>query len=178
MKILLVDDVQVDRIQLAIRLKQLGHEVESVDSGSAALNIYASFEPELIILDVSMPDMSGFDVSREIRARFKDWVPIIFLSSHDEPEMIAQAIEAGGDDYLTKPVEKLVLTSKLLAMQRIADMRSELKATTAELEKANTRLKQQALEDALTQVHNRRYMDEKLQEMISVHGRHQLPLTV
>lgn len=178
MKILLVDDVQLDRMQLAIRLKQLGHVVESASNGHEALALYDSFEPELIILDITMPEMSGYEVSKYIRDRYQEWVPIIFLSGHDEPEMIAQAIEAGGDDYLVKPVEKLVLTSKLLAMQRIADMRNELKTTTAKLEQLNRLLQQQAHEDALTQVHNRRYMDEKLHEMISVHGRYGNPLTV
>lgn len=177
MKILLVDDVQLDRMQLAIRLKQLGHDVESVSSGKEALSLYDSFEPELVVLDITMPEMSGYDVSIQIRAKYQDWVPIIFLSGHDEPEMIAQAIEAGGDDYLIKPVEKLVLMSKLLAMQRMADMRNELKTVTAELEKLNCLLQQQAREDALTQVHNRRYMDEKLSELISVHGRLKRPLT-
>ncbi len=178
MKILLVDDVQLDRMQLAIRLKQLGHDVESVSSGKEALDLYEPFEPELVVLDITMPEMSGYEVAKQIRAKYQDWVPIIFLSGHDEPEMIAQAIEAGGDDYLIKPVEKLVLMSKLLAMQRIADMRNELKAATAKLEQFNRLLKQQAREDALTQVHNRRYMDEKLSELISVHGRHNNPLTV
>lgn len=178
MKILLVDDVQLDRMQLAIRLKQLGHEVESAADGHAALAIYPTFEPELVLLDITMPDMSGFEVSQQIRFLYQDWVPIIFLSSHDEPMMIAKAIDAGGDDYLTKPVNKLVLTSKLLAMQRIADMRSELKRTTAKLEELNGLLQHQANEDSLTRVHNRRFIDEKLQEMIAVHGRHQFYLSL
>ena len=63
-----------------------------------------------------MPDMNGFEVSLHIRETFPDWIPIIFLSSHEEPEMIAKAIQTGGDDYLIKPVDKLVLNSKLMAM--------------------------------------------------------------
>lgn len=137
MRILLVDDIQLDRMQLAIRLKQMGHEVEAVASGQEALEIYSGFDPELVLLDISMPQMNGFELSRAIRARYPDWIPIIFLSGHDEPAMIAQAIEAGGDDYLVKPVNKLVLNSKLIAMQRIADMRRELKRTGAKLEELN-----------------------------------------
>lgn len=63
MKILLVDDVQLERMQLAIRLKQLGHIVETASSGHEALAIYADFEPEVILLDISMPDMDGFELS-------------------------------------------------------------------------------------------------------------------
>ncbi|UPQ89916.1 GGDEF domain-containing response regulator [Vibrio sinaloensis] len=178
MKILLVDDVQMERIQLAIRLKQLGHSVEMAESGLRALELYPEFEPDLILLDVTMPDMDGFEVSRKIRSRFPDWVPIIFLSGHDEPSMIATAIEAGGDDYLIKPVDKLVLNSKLIAMQRIAFMRRELKQKSAELARVNAKLEKLAQEDGLTKVKNRRYVDEKLEEMIALHGRHQLPLSI
>lgn len=178
LKILLVEDVQIDRMQLSIRLKQLGHSVEAVSNGREALELFSSFEPELVLLDVTMPGMSGFEVAATIRDDHDDWVPIIFLSGHDEPEMIAQAIEAGGDDYLVKPVDKLVLTSKLLAMSRIADMRRELKRTSAQLKELNRILQFQVNEDGLTQVFNRRYMDEKVAEMLTWHGRHKLPLSL
>lgn len=178
MNILLVDDVQMERIQLAIRLKQLGHTVEMASSGHEALEMYPKFEPDLVLLDISMPEMNGFEVSAKIRELYPDWVPIIFLSSHDEPTMIASAIDAGGDDYLIKPVDKIVLNSKLIAMQRIAFMRRELKQKSAALAKANEELAQLAQEDGLTKVKNRRYIDEKLTEMISLHGRHQLPLSI
>ncbi|MHA2938840.1 diguanylate cyclase domain-containing protein [Vibrio sp. RC27] len=178
LRILLVEDVQLDRMQLSIRLKQLGHVVEAVSSGSAALNLFSSFEPDLVLLDIIMPGMSGFDVASAIRLEHDDWVPIIFLSSHHEPEMIAKAIEAGGDDYLVKPVDNLVLTSKLLAMSRIADMRRELKRTSSRLTELNHILQLQVNEDSLTQIFNRRYMDEKVAEMISWHGRHKLPLSL
>ncbi|WP_039958387.1 GGDEF domain-containing response regulator [Vibrio sinaloensis] len=178
MKILLVDDVQMERMQLAIRLKQLGHTVEMAASGEQALEIYPEFEPELILLDISMPNMNGFELSSKIRDLYPDWVPIIFLSSHDEPTMIAQAIEAGGDDYLIKPVDKTVLNSKLIAMQRIAFMRRELKQKSAALAKANEELAKLAQEDGLTKVKNRRFIDEKLSEMIAIHGRHGMPLSL
>ncbi|MBB1462479.1 diguanylate cyclase [Vibrio splendidus] len=178
MRILLVDDVQLDRMQLAIRLKQLGHVVEAVGSGKEALNVYSDFDPELVLLDISMPDMDGFEVANEVRGQFPEWVPIIFLSGHEEPEMIAKAIDAGGDDYLIKPVNKVVLNSKLIAMQRIAHMRRELKQSTAKLEELNILLQQQANEDGLTKLYNRRYMDTKLEESIAWHGRRNIPMTV
>lgn len=178
MNILLVDDVQMERIQLAIRLKQLGHVVEMASSGEEALKLYPKFEPDLVLLDVSMPQMNGFEVSEKIRELYPDWVPIIFLSSHDEPTMIASAIEAGGDDYLIKPVDKIVLNSKLIAMQRIAFMRRALKQKSVALAKANEELAKLAQEDGLTKVKNRRYIDEKLSEMITLHGRHELPLAI
>lgn len=178
MRILLVDDVQLDRMQLAIRLKQLGHIVKAVGSGIEALNTYESFDPELVLLDISMPEMNGFEVSLHVRETFPDWIPIIFLSSHEEPEMIAKAIDAGGDDYLIKSVDKLVLNSKLIAMQRIAHMRRELKQATAQLEQVNQLLTQQANEDGLTKLFNRRYIDQKLDSMVAWHGRHHMPMAM
>ncbi|EHH2418717.1 GGDEF domain-containing response regulator [Vibrio parahaemolyticus] len=178
MRILLVDDVQLDRMQLAIRLKQLGHIVKAVGSGIEALNTYESFDPELVLLDISMPEMNGFEVSLHVRETFPDWIPIIFLSSHEEPEMIAKAIDAGGDDYLIKPVDKLVLNSKLIAMQRIAHMRRELKQATAQLEQVNQLLTQQANEDGLTKLFNRRYIDQKLDSMVAWHGRHHMSMAM
>ncbi|WP_260261876.1 GGDEF domain-containing response regulator [Vibrio intestinalis] len=178
MKIMLVDDVQMERMQLAVRLKQLGHNVEMAASGHEALERYNEFAPDLVLLDITMPDMNGFEVSKEIRRQFPEWIPIIFLSSHDAPTMIAEAIEAGGDDYLIKPVDKIVLQAKLVAMQRIAFMRRQLNQKTADLARVNQELEKLASEDGLTKVRNRRDTDKKLQEMISVHGRHEMPLSV
>lgn len=178
MRILLVDDVHLERMQLAMRLQRLGHVVEAVASGHEAIEKYPLFDPDLLLLDVSMPDMSGTEVAEQIRIKHPEWVPIIFLSGHDEPEMIAKAIDMGGDDYIVKPVNKIVLAAKLKAMQRIAHMRHQLKDTTKSLEQANEKLSQQVNEDGLTKLANRRYLDMKLAEFISWHGRNNFPLTL
>ncbi|WEM45579.1 diguanylate cyclase (plasmid) [Photobacterium sp. DA100] len=178
MRILLVDDVHLERMQLAMRLQRLGHVVEAVASGKEAIEKYPLFDPDLLLLDVSMPDMSGTEVAEQIRIKHPDWVPIIFLSGHDEPEMIAKAIDMGGDDYIVKPVNNIVLAAKLKAMQRIAHMRHQLKDTTKSLEQANEKLSQQVNEDGLTKLANRRYLDTKLTEFISWHGRNNFPLTL
>lgn len=178
MRILLVDDVQLDRMQLAIRLKQQGHVVEAVASGREALEVFGHFDPELILLDITMPEMDGFEVAQRIRDQDQDWLPIIFLSSHEEPHFISKAIHAGGDDYLIKPVDREVLSAKLKAMQRIANMRRELQATSLELERVNYRLLKQVNEDGLTKLFNRRFMDEQLQKVISFHGRHNIPFSL
>ncbi|MGF1726224.1 GGDEF domain-containing response regulator [Photobacterium nomapromontoriensis] len=178
MRILLVDDVHLERMQLAMRLQRLGHIVEAVASGHEAIEKYPSFDPDLLLLDVSMPDMSGTEVAKQIRTTHSDWVPIIFLSGHDEPEMIAKAIDMGGDDYLVKPVNKIVLAAKLKAMQRIAHMRHQLNDASEELKQANELLSQQVNEDGLTKLANRRFLDSKLNELVSWHGRNNFPLAI
>nr|WP_086941000.1 diguanylate cyclase [Thaumasiovibrio occultus] len=177
-KILLVDDVQIERLQLSIRLERLGHEVVTAANGTEAIEKYPLVSPDLVLLDVSMPDMSGHEVAKELRNSYPEWVPIIFLSGHDEPEMIAKAIDMGGDDYLVKPVDKMVLQAKLKAMQRIAEMRHKLAEATVKLEKANLQLSKQATEDGLTGLVNRRCLDYRLQEALSMHGRNGLPMTI
>ncbi|QIA65254.1 diguanylate cyclase [Vibrio astriarenae] len=178
MRILLVDDVQLDRMQLAIRLKQQGHNVEAVSGGREALEVFYDFDPELVLLDITMPEMDGFEVAQRIREQDDDWRPIIFLSSHEEPHFISKAIDAGGDDYLIKPVDRVVLTAKLTAMQRIAMMRRELQSTSSELERVNYRLMKQVNEDGLTKLFNRRFMDEQLQKIVNFHGRHEIPFSL
>ncbi|UXI03953.1 diguanylate cyclase domain-containing protein [Photobacterium sp. TY1-4] len=178
MRILLVEDVHLERMQLAMRLQRLGHVVEATGSGLEAIEKYTQFDPDLVLLDVSMPDMSGTEVAKRMRELYPDWVPIIFLSGHDEPEMIATAIDMGGDDYLVKPVNKIVLVAKLKAMLRIVQMRRELKTTHEQLASANEHLSQLVNEDGLTKVANRRFLDQKLSEMISWHGRNNLPMAM
>lgn len=80
MRVLLVDDVHLERMQLAMRLQRLGHVVEAVGSGHEAIEKYPLFDPDLVLLDISMPDMSGVDVAKELRQQHEEWVPIIFLS--------------------------------------------------------------------------------------------------
>lgn len=178
MRILLVDDVKVERLQLAMRLQRLGHSVEAVGSGVEAIARYPDFEPDLVLMDISMPDMDGVEVVRQLRVQHTEWVPIIFLSGHEEPEMIAKAIDMGGDDYLVKPVDKTVLVSKLKAMQRIANMRHQLKTASEQLTLANEKLSEQVNEDGLTKIANRRYLDQKLAEFIALHGRNNQALTM
>ncbi|WP_192867841.1 GGDEF domain-containing response regulator [Thaumasiovibrio subtropicus] len=178
MKILLVDDVHIERMQLSLRLERLGYQVEAAENGADAIEKYGKYLPDLVLLDVSMPDMSGTEVAQKLRELYPEWVPIIFLSGHDEPEMVAKAIDMGGDDYLVKPVNKIVLQAKLKAMQRIASMRHKLAEATAMLERANLQLSKQATEDGLTGVANRRYLDSRMQEAIAWHGRNGYPLTV
>jgi DNA-binding response OmpR family regulator len=139
MKILVADDTASDRVVLKSYLKQLGHDVVEATDGITAVKAYREHREELglIILDVLMPNMDGHQAAREIHAvDVAQWIPIIFLSARTDSEDIAAGIEAGGDDYLTKPVDKIILTAKMQAMQRIAAMRQKLAETNLALENA------------------------------------------
>jgi len=165
MKILLVDDSQSSRELTAAYLREMGHPaIEAVD-GPSALELYQRELPDLALLDVEMPGMDGYALAREIRRQDqgKHWVPIIFLSGRVGDNDVARGIEAGGDDYVTKPVSPTVLRAKLNAMARITEMRGRLLETSHELEDANRALMRLSAVDGLTNIANRRAFDNALE---------------
>jgi diguanylate cyclase (GGDEF)-like protein len=162
-KILIVDDSRTIRAALAAMVKRLGHGATSAESGAECIEHFLGERPDLILLDVSMPDMDGYDVARRLRTLGgTDWFPILFLSGSDEDQDLDKAIDAGGDDYLVKPVSQVVLGAKIRAMQRIDTMHRNLLQVSADLEAANRELARVSREDGLTRLANRRRFDEHL----------------
>ena len=150
MDILIVDDCVTVRQIVAAVVEHEGHRLIEASSGAAALELLDAHRPDLILMDVNLPGLSGFETTRLIRQRLKqDWIPIIFLTSQARDADFAAGIDAGGDDYLVKPVRPIVLKAKLLAMERLATMRQDLQRLNRELNEA-------ALVDGLTGIPNRR----------------------
>jgi diguanylate cyclase (GGDEF)-like protein len=161
MKVLLAEDSRTMMLTTSAIIKKSGHEVIKAYDGKEALSLYGSEKPDLVILDVEMPELNGFKVAKIIRSRDEDnWVPIIFLTGFVEDKHLSQGIEAGGDDYLTKPVSPLVLNAKLKAMHRIAEMQTRLRYITKELSSTNKELQMSVITDPLTGAKNRLYFDE------------------
>lgn len=159
MRILVADDSKTMLARTTESLKKMGHEVISVSSGKEAVAAFRSEKPDLIILDVMMEEMDGFECANEIRSiDSEDWIPIIFLSASVDDESIAKGIDAGGDDYLTKPFSEVTLSAKIKAMQRISDMRQRLFETTQ-------KLYLQSSTDSLTGIYNRFQFDRSIKEM-------------
>ncbi len=155
MKVILAEDSRTARLVLQAGVEAAGHEVLPAENGQAAVDILASHPADLILLDVVMPVMDGIEAAGRIRAycdRRGIWIPIVFLTSMGKDADVVRGIEAGGDDYLIKPVSEAVLNAKLKAMQRIAEMRRELAA-------ANAKLRQLSEIDGLTGIANRRRFD-------------------
>lgn len=119
LRVLAVDDNRTNLHILSVFLKKLGHEVILAENGQDALERFAEQKPDIILLDIMMPILDGFEVARRIKAECADyWVPIIFLSALNRDENLVEGLEAGGDDYLTKPVNFVVLEAKMRSMQR------------------------------------------------------------
>jgi diguanylate cyclase (GGDEF)-like protein len=179
LRVLVVDDSTTIRLALSQVLRDLGHETFFARSGKEALTIYETERPDLVLLDIEMPEMDGCETCRRIRAQAADrWVPIIFLSSRDTEQMIDTAIEAGGDDYLVKPVSPIILSAKIRAMRRIHEMRKSMIALTRELAEANRELTQLSTEDPLTGLGNRRLFDTRLESEIRRSVRNQTSMSL
>ena len=112
--ILVVDDMEANRAVLARRLEKFGFTVTSVDSGAAALAFIARTLPDIILLDYMMPQMNGIEVLQELRGHSSTKeVPVIMVTARAEGEVTIEALEAGADDYVTKPIDFEVLRARI-----------------------------------------------------------------
>lgn len=109
-KILIMDDEQDTLSMLAMTLKFSGFDVATASSGQEAIEQASEYQPDVIILDVMMPDLSGIEVFKAIKAQLPDTPPVIFLSASIRPKDQLAGMEAGAHTYLVKPVmrEKLI----------------------------------------------------------------------
>ncbi len=109
-RILVVDDEEHISDLISTALRYEGFETQRCGSGREAIKAANSFQPDLIVLDIMLPDLDGVEVGRRLR-QAGDWVPIIFLTARDSTEDKIKGLSAGGDDYVTKPfsLEELIL---------------------------------------------------------------------
>jgi len=162
MKILIVEDTRSSLLILTQFILRFGATALQAENGERAIAIFQAEKPDLVLLDIILPDMDGFAVAQRLRGLEEDggWTPIIFLSSLDKDEDIERGIAAGGDDYLAKPISEVVLGAKIRAMQRIIQMRTSLVVLAHKLDIANRELKRLSASDGLTGIPNRRLFDE------------------
>lgn len=164
MKILIVDDSATIRTAISLLVQHMGHTVIVANDGAQGLQLYRTEHPELVLIDVMMPVMDGYEAARRMRecSPEDDWVPIIFLSSKEADQDLDRAIESGGDDYLVKPVSSVVLNAKIRALHRMETTRRKLLDLSRDLATANRELERLSRHDGLTGIPNRRYFDSYL----------------
>ena len=110
-KLLVIDDDAAVTDLLTLLLKSQGFEVSATNNSADGLAMIREVQPDLVILDLMMPEMDGWEVCRSVR-QFSQ-VPIIILSALNDPSMIASVLDAGADDYLTKPTPSRVLVAHI-----------------------------------------------------------------
>ncbi|MBV7479709.1 fused response regulator/phosphatase [Pseudomonas sp. PDM31] len=118
--ILIAEDSAADRLLLSSILRRQGHVVLTAANGVEAVDAFRRQTPHLVLMDAMMPVMDGFEAARQIKALAGETlVPIIFLTSLSENEALASCLEAGGDDFLAKPYNQVILAAKIKAMERL-----------------------------------------------------------
>jgi CheY-like chemotaxis protein len=143
--ILVVDDVPENLRLLEAVLAPRGYDVVPAAGGSAALELAESAKPDLVLLDVVMPDIDGYAVCRRLREREETAVlPVIMLTSSVGPEK-TQAIEAGADDFIPKPFNQHELLTRVRSLLRIKRYHDTIKVQAAELRELNRTLEQRVL---------------------------------
>jgi len=143
-RVLVVDDESNITELVSLGLRYEGFEVLSAADGRGALRAVREFEPALVILDVRMPDIDGFEVCRRMRAD-GIWVPVIFLTARDATEDKVAGLTIGGDDYLTKPFSLDELVARVRAIVRRASGSGE-QAASGRLQFADLVLDEDRLE--------------------------------
>lgn len=161
MQVLIAEDDPISRLALEAKLARWGYQVISCANGETALRaLQGPAGPELAILNWDMPGLSGVDVCREVRKqRVQPYIYTLVLTAKDKKQDLVTALEAGADDYLSKPFDPHELKARLLAGRRILALQRELIAS-------REALRFQASHDALTDLWNRdaimRLLDQEL----------------
>lgn len=134
MKVLIVDDHESNRLLLRYLLESEGHQCIDAENGRVAIQQFDEHRPDFVLMDIVMPVMDGYDATRQIKLLAGDnHVPIIFLTAkHDEASLLA-CLESGGDDYLPKPINSIVLKAKIKAHARTQELTQQVHAKNAEL---------------------------------------------
>jgi len=123
LKILVAEDSDSDRLILQAIVRRLGHEVVTAEDGQQALECFRRERPQIVLLDALMPRMDGREAARRIKALAGEaLVPIIFLTSLSDAEELAACLEAGGDDFLSKPYNRTIIEAKINAFNRMRMM--------------------------------------------------------
>lgn len=133
-RVLIVDDVESNRFILKNMVSEMGHTPILAENGSQAIRIVDRMKPSLLLLDISMPEMDGYEVCSILKSNINTRdIPIIFISGYDDVEDVEKGFMVGGDDYITKPLIPAIVKSRIKVQLRAY-------SKTRDLEEANRKL--------------------------------------
>jgi diguanylate cyclase (GGDEF)-like protein len=157
-RILVVDDSPAQAEHLEAALVADGHEVAIVGDGASAIRAVRTRPPDLVLLDMFLPDMDGVQVLRIVKARpAHEFIPVILLSVRADLDERVKGLRIGADDFLAKPWAEAEVQARAMAMLRIKRLQDELRSAKAQLELL-------CVTDGLTGLHNRRFLEQRLPE--------------
>jgi two-component system cell cycle response regulator len=167
-RILIADDDATSRLMLKAMATKLGHECLLATDGSTAWEILSSGGIDVLLSDWMMPGVDGPELCRRVREeQTGSYVYVVLITGLGDHERVLEGMSAGADDYLIKPVDPFVVQTRLVAAERMTLLHRQLIDVRAELELANLELLGRSLTDVLTELGNRRHMEEDLD---SVHA--------
>ena len=138
-RVLVVDDIAANVRLLAGILKVADYDVLTAESGADALQKVEEFAPDVVLLDVMMPEMDGFEVCRRLRENpHTAALPVVMVTALHETEDRVRALEAGADDFLTKPVNEIEVVARVKSLVRVKRGRDELESTLSDLQRAES----------------------------------------
>ena len=148
-------------------------------NGEEALGQVKNTEPDLILLDVMMPKLDGFQTCKLLKSdEATRYIPIIMVTALNEIEDKVKGIDAGADDFITKPFNKLELLARVKSLLRIKYLHDELQEKVKQLQQAKDRLRELAVTDGLTGLYNYRYFKEYLANELKRAERHEYPVSL
>jgi diguanylate cyclase (GGDEF)-like protein len=178
-RILVVDDVATNVRLLSGYLSREGYRVSVASDGEEALRSIEQLQPDLVLLDIMMPGIDGFETCRRIRAdESTRHIPVILVTALNELDHKVRGQEAGADDFIAKPFDRDELIVRVRSMLRIKALHDRLNQKIAELESAKIRLRRLADTDALTSLYNKRYLQEGLRIEVSRSKRYKNSLSM
>lgn len=177
-RILVADDTPANREILETRLISQGYEVLIAKDGEEALAIVRQSPPDLILLDVMMPGKNGFEVCRELKGDTTlPFIPVILVTAKSDSKDIVAGLDAGGDEYITKPVDQATLVARVRSILRMKSLHDQVREQAAQLEDWNATLEQR-VSDQLTKIERlnqlQRFLPQQVAELVLSSGGEQM----
>jgi class 3 adenylate cyclase len=169
-RILIVDDNETNRCLLTARLGAEGYETTEAENGERALAVAHEVAPDVVLLDVMMPKIDGFEVCRRLKGDSTlGFVPIIMVTARADSKDVVTGLNAGADEYLTKPIDHAALVARVRSMLRIKELHDRVEAQAVELASWNRMLEQRVAEQ-LEQIERvsrlKRFLSPQIAELI------------
>jgi class 3 adenylate cyclase len=177
-RILVVDDSETNRDILVTRLGMHGYDLLQAADGEEAIDVAHRAQPDLILLDVMMPKLDGIEATKQLKAdESLPFTPIILVTAKADAKDIVAGLEAGADEYLTKPVDQTSLVARVKSMLRVKELHDTVAAQAADLAKWNKVLEQRVA-DQVSQLERagrlKRFLAPQVAELVLNQGKEQL----
>ena len=134
-RVLIVDDLELNRLILEEIIREMGCHPVLAESGEAALKAVAEFRPQLVLSDISMPGLDGYELCRILKGNERTRnIPVVFISAFDNPEAVVKGLDLGGEDYITKPFVTEIVQARVGVHLSLYQANRELKETNRRLQ--------------------------------------------